>query len=62
MYRYMVEEDKAIFMVKDGSVAWEVKDFLIKQERCLEVTIENERYVGLHNSSKENAELAKNDL
>lgn len=49
-------------MVKDGSLAWEVKDYLIKQERCLEVTIDNERYVGLHNNSKEIADLAKNDL
>jgi hypothetical protein len=58
----MVDDDRAIFMVKDGSRAWEVKDYLINQERCLEVTIDNEKYMGLHNNSKETAEMSKNDL
>lgn len=44
--RYMVSDDRAIFMLKDGSKAWEVKDFLIKQDRCLQVTIENKDYPG----------------
>jgi hypothetical protein len=34
-------------MFKDGSVAWEAKDFLVAQEGCKEVTIENKNYPGL---------------
>jgi hypothetical protein len=50
--RYMVEDDKAIFMLKDGAVAWEIKDFLVKQERCLEVTIDNQVYPGVNFKSE----------
>ena len=48
--RYIVEDDRAIFMIKDGSLAYEIKDFLIKQEKCLEVTIDNEKFDGTHPS------------
>jgi len=44
--RYMIDDDRAIFMFKDGSMAWEAKDFLVQQERCKEVTIENRPYYG----------------
>jgi len=40
MDRFPVDEDRVIFMFKDGAAAWEAKDFLIEQERCLEVQIE----------------------
>lgn len=33
-------------MYKDGSQAWEAKDFLILQEDCVDVTIENQVYKG----------------
>ena len=33
-------------MLKDGAKAWEVKDFLVKQEKCAEVTIENQNFPG----------------
>jgi len=42
----MVDEDRAIFMYKDGSQAWDAKDFLIQQEDCVDVTIENQVYKG----------------
>lgn len=44
--RYMISDNRAIFMLKDGSRAWEVKDFLINQDRCELVTIENKDYPG----------------
>ena len=44
--RYPLDENRYIFMFKDGAVAWEAKDFLIEQERCLEVTIEQKVYHG----------------
>jgi len=33
-------------MLKDGSQAWEVKDFLVQQDRCESVTIEGKDYPG----------------
>ena len=33
-------------MLKDGAMAWEVKDYLVKQDRCEEVTIEGKSYPG----------------
>lgn len=44
--RYIIEDNRAIFMLKDGSRAWEIKDFLVTQERCLEVNIDDEIFPG----------------
>jgi len=44
--RFMLEDDRCIFMFKDGAMAWESKDFLVEQERCQEVTIEQKSYYG----------------
>lgn len=33
-------------MIKDGAKAWEIKDFLVTQDRCEEVTIEGKNYPG----------------
>lgn len=38
--------NRVLFMLKDGSQAWEVKDFLIQQDRCDVVTIEGKDYPG----------------
>lgn len=46
-FRYLIDDTRAIFMFKDGSMAWEAKDFLVAQEGCKEVTIENKNYPGL---------------
>lgn len=48
--RFIVADDRAIFMFKDGSQAWEAKDFLIEQKQCKEVTIDNKAYPGKHSS------------
>lgn len=47
-FRYLVSDDRSLFMFKDGSQAWDAKDFLIEQERCKEVVIENKSYFGKH--------------
>merc|ERR1712146_559186 len=46
--RYPLDENRCIFMFKDGAMAWEAKDFLIEQERCLEVQIEQRVYHDKH--------------
>lgn len=55
--RFVIGDDRVIFMFKDGSQAWEAKDFLIQQERLEVVTIENKEYFGKHSSkAKHSAE------
>ncbi|KAG7265175.1 hypothetical protein CRUP_003616 [Coryphaenoides rupestris] len=43
---FVVGSNRAIFMLRDGSMAWEVKDFLVKQDRCLDVTVEGQVFPG----------------
>lgn len=38
--------NRVIFMLRDGSFAWEVKDFLVAQERCMDVTVEGQVFPG----------------
>ncbi|KAH9418337.1 Chaperone for wingless signaling and trafficking of LDL receptor [Dermatophagoides pteronyssinus] len=54
--RFIVDDNRAIFMFKDGSQAWDAKEFLIKQKRCKDVTIENKVYPGIY-SKQEKEEL-----
>ncbi|RWS14511.1 hypothetical protein B4U79_12141 [Dinothrombium tinctorium] len=51
--RFLIDDNRAIFMFKDGAQAWEAKDFLVEQERLQEVTIENKPYYGKNYSPKE---------
>ncbi|NWX82567.1 MESD protein, partial [Nothoprocta ornata] len=44
--RFIVGPNRAIFMLRDGGYAWEIKDFLINQERCADVTLEGQVYPG----------------
>jgi len=41
-----VGSNRVIFMLRDGSLAWEVKDFLVAQERCMDVTVEGQVFPG----------------
>ena len=51
----MVDDNRAIFMFRDGSQAWEAKNFLIEQERCESVTVENKVYPGKSSKSNVNS-------
>lgn len=44
--RFVVGSNRVIFMLRDGSVAWEIKDFLVSQERCVDVTVEGQVFPG----------------
>ncbi|XP_051757238.1 LRP chaperone MESD [Ctenopharyngodon idella] len=44
--RFVVGSNRVIFMLRDGSYAWEIKDFLVAQERCEDVTVEGQVYPG----------------
>ena len=42
--RYVVGSDRVLFVVKDGALAWDVKNFLVAQNNCEVVTIEGKDY------------------
>lgn len=44
-------------MLRDGSYAWEIKDFLVNQERCEDVTVEGQVYPGKGGRGKEKNKL-----
>ncbi|XP_017778432.1 PREDICTED: LDLR chaperone boca [Nicrophorus vespilloides] len=46
--RYLVDDHRAIFLFKDGSQAWTAKEYMVDQELCESVTIENKVYDGKH--------------
>lgn len=48
LHRYLVDDNRAIFLFKDGSQAWTAKEYLIEQEHCESVTIESKVYQGKH--------------
>jgi hypothetical protein len=45
--RFMIEDNRVIFTFKDGAQGWEAKEFLTKQERCAEVTVEGKSFPGI---------------
>jgi len=53
-----VSDDRALFMLKDGSHAWDVKDFLITQPDCKLVEFDNQQFPGA--GAKQNS--AKTEL
>ncbi|XP_063170118.1 LRP chaperone MESD [Candoia aspera] len=55
--RFIVGSNRAIFMLRDGSYAWEIKDFLVKQERCADVTLEGQVYPGKGATQEEKNKL-----
>ncbi|CAG0919429.1 unnamed protein product [Notodromas monacha] len=54
--QYPVDDNRVIFLFKDGSQAWKAKDFLLTQEKCADVTIEGKTYPS-PNEKKLNDEL-----
>lgn len=46
LIRFVVGSNRVIFMLRDGSYAWEVKDFLVAQDRCEDVTVEGQVFPG----------------
>ena len=42
----MIDDGRILLVLTDGSQAFEIKDFLVKQDRCKEVTIDNRPFYG----------------
>lgn len=50
--RYLIDDNRAIFMFKDGAQAWDAKDYLITQEKLDHIMIENKPYYGPNSPNK----------
>merc|ERR1711992_524274 len=44
--RFQIEDNRVMFSFKDGSYAWEAKDFLLEQERVEDVQLEGKTFKG----------------
>ena len=42
--RYIVADDRVLLVIKDGSQAWDIKDYLITQTDCTTVTLEQQTF------------------
>ncbi|XP_077375470.1 LRP chaperone MESD [Festucalex cinctus] len=60
--RFVVGSNRVIFMLRDGSLAWEVKDFLLTQERCLDVTVEGQVFPGKATKKADGKHKLENDV
>lgn len=45
-------DNRVLLMIKDGSLAWEIKDFLITQPDCELVEFENQKFPGAGGKTK----------
>lgn len=57
--RFLLEDDRVIFMFKDGEMAWDAKDFLLNEERCEDVQLEQKTYCGKHSKTCEKEQIEK---
>jgi len=46
--RFQLEDDRVIFVFKDGDHAWEAREYFLEQERCYDVQLESKTYCGKH--------------
>lgn len=44
--RFVLEDDRIMFLFRDGSAAWEAKDYFLEQERVEDVQLEQQTYHG----------------
>lgn len=45
-YRYVIEDDKILIQIDNGADAIQIRDFLVTQDNCLEVTVDSKTYDG----------------
>lgn len=60
--RFVVGSNRVIFMLRDGSMAWEVKDFLVSQDRCVDVTVEGQVFPGKASKKDDAKYKQQNDV
>ncbi len=57
--RFLLEDDRIIFMFKDGEHAWDARDYFVEQERCYDVQLEQNTYCGKHHPKCEVEKAAR---
>lgn len=55
--RYMIDDNRAIFMFRDGAQVIDAKVFLLEQPELTEITFEGQTFYGKHNTGKVKQEL-----
>lgn len=60
--RYLIQDDRAIFLFKDGAQAWDAKNYLVEQEKCAQVVIESKAYPGPAFSEVQYSSTTKSSL
>ncbi|KAM9765305.1 LRP chaperone MESD [Menidia menidia] len=60
--RFVVGSNRVIFMLRDGSMAWEVKDFLVAQDRCADVTVEGQVFPGKATSKDDSKNKPQDEI
>ncbi|KAM4597137.1 LRP chaperone MESD [Fundulus diaphanus] len=60
--RFVVGSNRVIFMLRDGSLAWEVKDFLVAQQRCADVTVEGQVFPGRATEKDKTKDTMPNEI
>lgn len=60
--RYILDDNRALFTFRDGSQAWEAKDYLIQQDQLETITIENKPYYGKNAGDKAQSKKASDEL
>jgi len=48
-----VDDNRILFLFKDGSRAWEGRDYLLKQPQCKEITLEGKTIPGAGHTKKD---------
>jgi hypothetical protein len=46
--RFLLEDDRVIYMFKDGEHAFDARDYFLDQERCFDVQLEQQTHCGRH--------------
>lgn len=49
-------------MLRDGSLAWELKDFLVAQKRCADVTVEGQVFPGNFSKKDKTKDTQHNEV
>jgi len=58
--RFVISDNRVLFKVDDGSLAFEIRDFLVDQERCEVVNIDGNDYKGKGSKKKKSSKKKKN--
>ncbi|KAL7072463.1 hypothetical protein ACQ4LE_008296 [Meloidogyne hapla] len=59
---YVVDDDRILFLFKEGQQAWDARDFLLKQSECKEIQLEGRTIPGPASSIYDTKRSSSDDL